>query len=545
MKLFTRIYVSLVALLLTSVFLSQSNAWAQRVDREELEKNSKPVEFENYRGPHRQVDSRVEIIGIGSALARGKGDRGSYQGKYTILHRIDKTSDKLSADIFILERGARVDHIRNIRRIISGYLEAEYGYSYKDAHTLSIFISYYNAIYRNDINYVQEMYAPVVISSLDKNKIGLAINYRDWPGKTQMLIPVADGKPDTTSISDDEVIEELRREKDKGIPEREELVKIKEEELKKDKEKTEQKKEEIKKDKEEINQEREDIEKKKEELDKKEEEIKNITDEEERQKEEEKLEQEKEEVKKQEEELDKKEDQVTDKENQVQEAEKQQAQKEEEIKSDKESIEDDKTEKSPEQVREELKEKEKELEEKKDELQQSNVFEGKIYYLRKVEYSVGGHYSNEMYILDPGKKVALIKSPYSYISGRKYSVFGGGVIVIGRSSKQGFENRVHHLVSLNLDTLAEEKMSEENIFWRSFVETREDFIYAILEDNGKYYAAKFDTDLKLVARSEVQVDPDTFVTFFGDSIFLNNAKGGVIILNQADLKLSAPVDMDN
>jgi myosin heavy subunit len=65
---------------------------------------------------------------------------------------------------------------------------------------------------------------------------GLSTNYRDWPGKTQIVIPLFDptngglSTVDTGVISDEQVIEILREEPDMGIPAREDLADLKDRE---------------------------------------------------------------------------------------------------------------------------------------------------------------------------------------------------------------------------------------------------------------------------------------------------------------------------
>jgi len=209
-----------------------------RVDTEELQGTLKEgVIFENYEGIPDKIETVEQIRGIGVALA-GERKRTS-TGKYTVIHAVDPSIIVgLDADLFILEPEAAVDHIRNLRWIIGSYLEAQYGYGRADADLLSQFITIYNAVYRKNLSYFKERYKPVVISYLDPEKVGLARSYREWPGKTQMLIPLSGPKKkgilsiETGTLTEKPVVEELRKEEDKGIALRKEMVELKERQLK-------------------------------------------------------------------------------------------------------------------------------------------------------------------------------------------------------------------------------------------------------------------------------------------------------------------------
>ena len=136
----------------------------------------------------------------------------------------------------ILGKNANVDHIRNLRSIISSYLVSAYNYSKDDADTLAVFITVYNAVYRNDLDTYKSKYKEVVTKNLTKESCGISVNYKDWPGNTQLVIPLlnpVDGglsTIDTTIISDSTVIESMREEDERGVDERKNLVDIKERE---------------------------------------------------------------------------------------------------------------------------------------------------------------------------------------------------------------------------------------------------------------------------------------------------------------------------
>ena len=160
------IYKKLRLVFLINIFLLFSiNLFSLEVDVDELKKGKK-VKFINYKGRHRYVDSARSIRAIGWRLAsfRKVNEVFRYHMKYSIIHAVDDaTTDKFDADIISIDRDARVDHVRNVRLIISGYLEKRYGYTRKQADVLALFLTFYNAIYRGDIGYFSENYKDVVL----------------------------------------------------------------------------------------------------------------------------------------------------------------------------------------------------------------------------------------------------------------------------------------------------------------------------------------------------------------------------------------------
>jgi hypothetical protein len=198
------------------------------------------IVFENYSGPYTVVRTLDEIFGIGQALGRQEGnERETEGGQYRIVRAVDpETEEGFDADIFIVGPEGYVDHITNIRRRLAGYLEEAYQYSREDALLLAKFITYYNAVHRGDAEMIRERYKPVVMENLIEERIGLARSYRDWPGKTMMVIPLTRRAEtgdfaalDSDELSDEEVVEDLRGEEDRGLDDRKELVELKEREI--------------------------------------------------------------------------------------------------------------------------------------------------------------------------------------------------------------------------------------------------------------------------------------------------------------------------
>ena len=216
--------------LIIIILIISISLFAQEVVKEELFKvNRDSVEFVNYEGPHDKIETADEIRGIGIYIG-GKLKQSieniSYNDKYSILHLFNSEGQGLlNADIFFIEKDAVVDHIDNVRRILSGYLQSAYSYSKEDSDVLAEFASYYNAVYRGNFEYFLSSYNKIVTDNLNSEKAGISTRYMEWPGNTQMLIPLTpSGKMAIDTISDNTVIEDLRTQEDKGIEPRKDMV---------------------------------------------------------------------------------------------------------------------------------------------------------------------------------------------------------------------------------------------------------------------------------------------------------------------------------
>ena len=219
------------------------SAFAVEVDKKELETvSSQTIVFENYTGPHSVVDTASQIAEIGTNLGsvisknvESSGTAGSAV-RYQIIHAVDPSEKgKLDADIFVIGSSSKIDHIRNVRRIISAYLTKTYGYSSSDADTVATFVTVYNAVYRGNLDYFSSKYKKAVTDNLTQDKAGIALSYREWPGKTQIVIPLADlngglSTVDTSVISDKKVVQSMQEDDDKNVDSRKQMVDIKERE---------------------------------------------------------------------------------------------------------------------------------------------------------------------------------------------------------------------------------------------------------------------------------------------------------------------------
>ena len=226
-----------IAVLLSLLFIT--GLFALEVDRKEVETDT-VIEFINYTGPHTVIDTVEQIQEIGSSLGAvilKKGPAGD-MGRYYVVHAVDSSvKTGFDADILILGAGATVDHIDNLRRIISAYLSSAYGYSEKDSLTLAKFVTVYNAVYRGKIDYFKTKYKPVVMKNLTADKAGLSVRYDEWAGRSQIVIPLSDARLagtissiDTTVLTGKEVVSKMQEEGTTATDTRKDMVDLKERE---------------------------------------------------------------------------------------------------------------------------------------------------------------------------------------------------------------------------------------------------------------------------------------------------------------------------
>lgn len=236
-----KFYKLAAASLLSLAFFA--SVTALEVDEDEIRSTGNEiVQFENYAGPHAIIETADAITAIGRGLGTqvynslNSTITVNPNAKYSVIHAIDPSeTGKFDADIIFINETATVDHIRNLRRIIAGYLMSAYGYNAADASTLATFVTVYNAVYRNKLDIFQSKYKAVVTNNLTEEKCGLSTRWSQWPGNSQIVIPLFDLQSDLSSvntsvISDQRVIDSIREQDDKGIDERKNLADLMERE---------------------------------------------------------------------------------------------------------------------------------------------------------------------------------------------------------------------------------------------------------------------------------------------------------------------------
>ncbi len=478
--------IALVMILVVPGFLFA----VENVDRAELFKVKKnSVEFLNYEGPHTKFETAAQIRGIGERL--GKEEQGEpgksvdFFNKYRVQHIIDKNGKgKLNADVFIIEKNAVVDTITNIRRILSGYLESYYHYSPGDAKVIAEFITYYNAYYRKNMDYFKTVYAGKVIAALDPEKAGISTRYMDWPGKTQMLIPLSpekgEKKVNIDTVSNREVIQNLRTKADKGIEPRKGMVEVKEKEITAEEKKIEEEKKALAAEKRKVEKQKAAAEKTAgtpagqkvlAETIKKEGEIK------------------------------KKEERLA-----VRETANENRQA------------------AVQQEREQIAKDEKQILEKKN-IAAGSAAAGSIKVVPFLFVNGTGPHETGRFVLVNDKTGHIVKrSSLNTVRGRTFVLIDNTLVFIAGIDKPP---KAVRLMSMNKDSLEIEQQGKDDIYAGSILVYRKGFLYAVTRKGGKWFLGRFNTKLELLSRSETDVLPFTPLWFEGKTVYVQTVSGKI------------------
>lgn len=530
--------------LATTFVFAFSTAFAVEVDENEIKSISdQTIVFENYTGPHKKVDTLAQIKEIGSGLAKdfNKESASKYgtEDRYYVIHAIsNEENDKLDADIFIVGKNAGVDHVRNLRHIVASYLTQAYGYAYDDAYTIATFVTVYNAVYRGKLDYFKSKYKSIVTDNLSSDKAGLAISYKEWPGATQMVIPLADingglSTIDTSVISDKKVVESMREEDDKGIDERKNMVDIKEREAEQASEKAQEAQKTAAKEEKTLQDEKKELTEKKEtaaEAQKKADEAQKKADEAQK--------------KAAENPKDKEAQKEADNAKKDAEAAKKDADDAEKAVEEQQKVVEEQQKKTDEAKKEAAEEQavaDKKNTEAKDERNQIAQDQKEVIKQSLLEETTAIY---ALKVVDDAKLYsAIVKvnrltgeelktSPVKVVRNRTVYPAGDNFIAIaGESGKKGAVKLVQ-IDKTNLDIVKE---SEEVIADNSvLVQVGSDYL-AVINDNGKNYLGKFNAELECKAKSNVEINPATPVIPSAEGYCVTDTKGKVIILKLSDL----------
>jgi hypothetical protein len=494
--------------------ISAAGTLFAQVDQEELERNLAPVTFINYEGPHARIETREQIrqigVGLGQAV-RGGAARTGGTGRYFVIHSVSAPEgDKLDADIFGLGVDVGVDHIRNLRTIIQGYLQEAYGYNAQDAALLAEYTTIYNAVYRSDWGYFTSRYKTPVIENLTQERVGLSIRYDEWPGRTLMLIPLGIGglsAIDTSAISDSRVVEELRKEDDRGVEQRQEMVDLKEREADEAGQRAQVEREAIREEEERAAQERAQIEQEREQIVQEREQITQGPDQtEEDRAVQEELDRREQELDQRAGELDQREEALEERREEAQRQEDFAEQKAEEAQQDRESIAQD-----------------------QQEIINEDDLSGVIgAMLESPDATIG-----RLVRLNPVTGEELKRSPLNTVSIRTLTFMNGKVLAVAGENRGGGAVR---LIEINPGNLEMAKQGDDDIHPASLLWVNGNDLYAITGSvGGSLSLGRFDANLILQTKSAINVHPNASVTIQQGNLLTQRADGSAAILNPIDL----------
>ncbi|MBE6361711.1 MAG: hypothetical protein E7059_09715 [Treponema bryantii] len=538
----------ILSVFLVSLLIS-TNIFALEVDKTELQSTkSTTIEFISYTGPHKIIDSVEAIKGIGNSLgkeiapSRDTSKTANLGNKYTVIHAIDENeTGKFDADIIFINKDANVDHITNLRRIISAYLVSAYDYSEADADTLAVFITVYNAVYRGDLDSFKNKYKDVVVKNLSSNNCGLSVNYKDWPGASEIVIPLYDVKNgglstiETSVISDKKVVESMKEDDDKNIESRKEMVDIKEREAEESQEKANAAQKKAVEEQKKLKEEKQKTEKAKEEVKKAEEKATTAK-------------KEAEEAKKQAEENPKDKQLQKEAEQKQEEAEaaeqeveeKQEAlEEQQEAEAEQEAVtEEAKQEAKTEQERADKKQNEAQKE-RKEIAQDQQIVQNNEIKEASMPSAYGIILSDEENILSRLVKFntengEVIKaSPVTVIRNRTiYKTSDAYIAIAGENTGKG----TIKLVLIDEETMEIFAESEATVSENSVLVKDGDDYYCVIKDGKNYVVAKYDEALTLKLKSKVNVTEATPITVSDSGIIVTDNKGNLKLLSKETLE---------
>jgi hypothetical protein len=527
-----RIFVAIILFICLTAFV-----FAQEVNQEELEGEQSPItvdreelessqgagiEFINYVGPHAIIESIDQIRNIGysmgTAVKAGAAQTGD-PGRYFIIHSVsDADGEKLDADILGFGVDVSVDHIDNVRRIIQAYLEGAYDYSADDAALLARYITIYNAVYRSNMEYFSSAYKTPVIENLTADKAGISVRYDEWPGRTLIVIPLMTGEAgslsavDTTSITDENVVDNMRQEEDMGLDDRKDMVDLKEREAEEAQQNADVQQEAIQEEEQRIEEEQQQIEEDRQEIADQREEAAAIEDPEERAAAEEEIAQQEEEVAEREEQV---EEDTAALEEQKEEA------------AETQELADTKTEEAQ-QERQDIAEDQQTIIENEDSAAAAAAVPGIMGIVMNDASSPLGRIAE----INPDSGEQMNVSALNTVSGRTFTIIDEKLIAVaGENTGSG----AVRLVEIDPSTLEISRQGNDDIDPNSYLWVNGSDLYAIVSSGGKRSLAKFDQNFVMTAQSRAEVHQWAAVNFQGDIILTQKPDGTILILNAGDL----------
>lgn len=568
---------SLPLIIVVSLFSFVYGQTSPDVDEQEIRGLGDRVEFQNrsntlapdyIRASQRERGRRFAEQVLQSRFAASEG--------ILIKRILDQNNPGLGADVLVLSEDSDFGHINGIIRIISGYLSESFEYNQADARMLANIIVYYNANIRKNADAIKDRYSKAVVENIDSNRVGIDQYFVNWAGQTEILIPLRSSlvRPGEKDMDASELQDVTKDDLDKATAKK--LEDSRAERRKEDKGRLKDLKKEIVKDEKEIDKQKKAVEKKqkaaeqeqdrskkreeeqqkkaeaaKKELDKEQAKPKSQQDQdkidqlekekaeaakkaEEERKRQSELDKQKEELDKQKEELDKKSEENKETVKKIE-------QQEEDIRAEEKG---EKTSDQKDKQIEVLEEEKKALEEEKERKEQTtpNVVGEKILFMRIVRSFDNGHYSNELWMIDPVKDESLFRSNYNKICGREFLAVGTeGILVIGYEGSAEQQNN-HKFVLLEQSSLSAKKYGDYVIHWLSPMIYKENKIYAFEIFEGKTYLSTFNSDLTLDKRSSDPISPYSEVSFYYDKIYLtgkspNNDNPEIMVLKKEDLQV--------
>lgn len=544
-------YYILRTLPIALLFLITHSIYAQNLEESEI-RSAKKIGFNNRSAKRADISVKRKNYRLGKRLAENILDnpKQEYSTQNTKIRRFQANSKQLlGADVLTIGRRFRYGHVHSLVRILTSYVENAFSYRRNDAKIIAEYILYYNALHRNEKSYFRKKFTPQLIDHLQIAKVGISIDYKNWAGNSQIVIPT--GANILNPSGNDITLGNLEKEVNQVLKDRDDKISLK-------KRFDKLRKERILKEKKTLIEKKQEFHDKDRDLSRREQESDRQLNEyyEDPQSNREKIR----EIEKQRQQL-AKERQVLDREAQLLQ------QKDRELngktnlkrrqpkprqKDYKSLVKENKDLKNQNNRLNRINTKMKKIVEKnrkqrrEKNRQSTNVIEGKIYFMKIIKYLAGGRYNNEIYLIDPLRDDIIVKSEYANITSTFFKEYNQSILVIGFEENHRNGNK---LVALQKGTLKLEKLSTTTVFWKTplLIDKQTQNIYAYEEEDDKFYLSKFNADLQRVKRSKIEINPLSRVTLFGNKIYLTakeqfGKKPAILIFDKTDLKLIKKID---
>ena len=450
-----------------------------------------------------------------------------WQTKYSVFHVPSVAGQAaFGADVFSIDADSRIDHINNVRRIVSAYLEQFYGYPRRDADILALFVSYYNAVNRGDLPYFAARYLPAVAARLDAAKVGISTKYFEWPGSDPARrADQRRGGPRHPRRAGRErahlggrSIDLLKAREDKGVADRTAAADLKAREAEAAKKALADEQARLEAQKKATAEQEAAAKAAQAEADR----LKAAGD--------------TDGAAKAAEEAKRQADALAARAGRGQGGRREARRREAGGRRPREGARRgegrhregqgrDRGGEEPRAEGVELAAREDDVAQREEAARRGEtdpaILGGKLYYLNIKEYLSGGHYNNDMLVINAATRQAIAEVEEADICGRKFDLFPGGVVVI---STRAITSSGHYLTLLDLETLARKATGDEPVFFRSFVEVRDTSSTPSSTRQGATTSGRFNLDMKRVAVSKDPVDGDSFISFYGDLIYINRKR---------------------
>ena len=530
--------------------LAGAAVFAQNVDREELEQNQAAVDFINSEGPSSRIDTveAIRTIGYDLGLAVRNGNaRSGADNRYFVIHSVSPAEGtKLDADIFGLGVDSAVDHIRNLRLIIQGYLQGAYDYTAADAALLARYVTIYNAVFRGDWDSYTLRYKTPVIQNMSSENAGLSIRFDEWPGQSLIVIPLGTGAPgslsaiDTSSLTGPQVTNQMR-EDGGAIEDRQSMVDLKEREAEEASQSATVQRDAIAKEEENIRRDREETAAQRQRVEQQQEQIRQ---------QQQQVEQDAAAGTISPQEAGQRQQELAQQEQEARQQQQEAQQREQELAQREQAQDQRRQEAETAEARAEQKTQEAQQERREIAQDQQALLEGRpLTPVDAAEPAPAGQTASGTLLginilfpdsplgnlvkLDPQSGATVQSSLMNTVNGRTVTLVDGRILSIAGIDR---ENGAIRLVEISPDTLEMLRQGNDDIHPQSLLWRNGQDLYAITVTDGKNYLARFTSNLDLQTRSTVEVHPYASCVFEGDRVLSQKADGSPLILNAQTLR---------